>query len=508
MDCIITIEIGTGAIRVVAFDLKGTILGSSKGSYPTFHAKPDFSEQDPEQIFITMLYILKNFLNDTIHPRKYKVVCLCFSSAMHSVLPIDKNGVPLGNAMVWSDNRAKKEADELKTSELGRTLYRATGTPIHAMSPLNKITWLRNNDRERFTTAQKFLSIKTYIIQQLTGEYIIDYSVASATGMLNIHTLKWESDALNTAEITKEKLADLVPVFYSPKKLKKEFQTSLGLTDDVKLIIGSSDGCIATLGAGGWGEGKATVTLEESWAVRVAGKEVLQDDKQRLFNYLITEGHYVSGGPTNNAGSVFEWYAKQFGDFKKAFDLEDCIENLINDASKVPVGSAGLIFLPYLQGERAPIWNANAKGVYFGLHINHEQQHFIRATIEGILYAIYSIGKTLEEHRAIKSLSANGTFASFPFWTQMMADIFDKPVHIKQGSGSDSVALGGFLLSATEIGLYKDLDEAAETVKLPDSFIPKKQDHNMYMKHYAIFERLSVKLFDEFEAIADLQQDN
>src|SRR5262245_52831548 len=177
MDCIITIEIGTGAIRVAAFDLSGNILGSSKGTYPTFHAKPDFSEQDPEQIFITMLYILKNFLNEKIHPKKYKVACICFSSAMHSVLPIDKNGVPIGNAIVWSDNRAKKEAGDLKNLDSKGALYNATGTPIHAMSPLNKIAWLKNNDKSRFAATQKFLSIKTYIIQQLTGEYIIDHSV-------------------------------------------------------------------------------------------------------------------------------------------------------------------------------------------------------------------------------------------------------------------------------------------------------------------------------------------
>jgi gluconokinase len=506
MDCVITIEIGTGAIRVAAFDLNGTMLGSSKGSYPTFHAKPDFSEQDPEQIFITMLYILKNFLNEKLHPKKYNAVCICFSSAMHSVLPIDKHGVPLGNALVWSDNRAKKEADDLKLSALGKSLYKATGTPIHAMSPLNKIIWLKNNDHDRFASAQKFLSIKTYIIQQLTGEYAVDYSVASATGMLNIHSLKWEEDALKHAGIQTEALADVVSVFYSPKKLKKEFQASLGLTDKVKIIIGSSDGCMATLGSGVWGDGKATVTIEESGAVRVAGKEILEDETQRLFNYVLTEQDYISGGPTNNAGSVFEWYAKQFGDFKKAFDLEDCMENLINDASKVAPGSEGLIFLPYLQGERAPIWNANARGVYFGLNIRHEQQHFIRATIEGILYAFYSIGKTLEEHRNFKALSANGTFSSYPLWAQMMADIFNKPVHTKQGSGSDSVAVGAFLLSATELGIYKNLDEAAKTVTLPDHFTPHTQNHNVYMKHYSIYERLTEKLLGEFEAIANLQR--
>ncbi len=508
MDCIITIEIGTGAIRVVAFDLKGEMLGSSKGTYPTFHEKPDFSEQDPEQIFITMLYILKNFLNEKIHPKKHTVVSICFNSAMHSVLPIDKNGVPVGNAIVWSDNRAKKEATELKNSDLGKSLYKATGTPIHAMSPLNKIKWLKNNDTDRFAAAWKFLSIKTYIIQQLTGEYVVDHSVASATGLLNIRTLKWETTALNRAGITEGQLADVVSVFYTPKSLKKEYQMSLGLNDKVRIIVGSSDGCMATLGAGVWDDEKATVTLEESGAIRVVGKEILQDEKQRLFNYILTEGNYVSGGPTNNAGSVFEWYAKQFGDFKKAFDLEDCIENLINDASKVPAGAQGLIFLPYLQGERAPIWNPNARGVYFGLNIKHEQRHFLRATIEGILYAFYNIGKMLEEHRPFKSLSANGTFAAYPLWTQMMADIFNKPVYIKQNSGPDSVACGGYLLSATQLGMHKNLDEAAQKVKLLDSFHPQQRNHNIYMSHYAIFERLSVKLFDEFEAIADLQHND
>ena len=218
-----------------------------KGSFPTFHSKPDYSEQDPEQIFITMLYILKNFLTEKIHPKKYKVASICFSAAMHSVLPIDKNGVPLGNAMVWSDNRAKKEAQELKASSLGKILYNATGTPIHPMSPINKITWLKNNDKERFKLAQKFLSVKTYIIQQLTGEYISDYSLASATGLLNIHTLGWENSALKYAGINADKLPDLVSIFYSTTKLKKEYQTSLGLPAKVKIIAGSSDGCLATL---------------------------------------------------------------------------------------------------------------------------------------------------------------------------------------------------------------------------------------------------------------------
>lgn len=502
-NCIITIELGTNAVRVLAFDLNGNTIGSMKGSYPTFHTQPDYSEQDPEQIFITMLYVLKNLLTEKIHSKKHKVVCICFSAAMHSVLAIDKNGVPLGNAITWADNRGKKEGQELNNSSLAKTIYQATGTPIHPMSPLIKIAWFKNHDKEKFKQTSKFLSIKSYIIQQLTGEYLTDYSLASASGFMNIHKLKWEPDALAYAGIKSDKLPELATVFSSPGQLKKEYQTSLGLSASTKIIIGSSDGCLATLGAGVWSEDKAVITIEDSSAVRVVGNKVLKDEKRRFFNYLLTENCYISGGPSNNGGIIFEWFAKQFGDFSKPFDLEFSMENLINEATKLEPGSDGLLFLPYLQGERAPIWNANARGVYFGLNIKHEKSHFIRATIEGILYEIYSIGKILEEHRSIKNLSVHGSFASLPFCTQLIADIFNKPVALRKNS--DSIAFGAFLLSATEMGIYKNLDEAAQTVILPDQYFPKKQNHGIYMKYFKIFERLSTKLADEFEDIANLQ---
>ena len=160
--------------------------------------------------------------------------------------------------------------------------------------------------------------------------------------------------------------------------------------------------------------------------------------------------------------------------------------------------------MPYLLGERAPIWNPNARGSYFGINIKHERQHFVRATIEGILYEIYSIGKTLQEHRSIKSITVNGSFASIPVCAQTLADIFNMPVSV--GKNPDSNAQGAFLLSATDMGIYKTLDEAASSVLLSSNFIPHKGNHILYMQYFSIFERLSAKLADEFEAIANLQQ--
>ena len=505
MECIITIELGTNAVRVYAFDLNGNIIGSLKGYCPTFHSEPDYSEQDPDQIFITMLYVLKNLLNEVLHPKKYKVRCICFSSSMHSVLAVDKRGIPMGHAITWADNRANREAAELNKSPLGKKIYSATGTPIHPMSPLTKIAWIKNSEKEKFKQVSKFLSLKAYILQQLTGEYVIDYSIASATGLLNIHKIKWEPESLKFAGITAAMLPDLVPVDTKVGKLNKAYQASLGLSADTKILVGSSDGCMAVLGDGVNDEGVATITVEDSGAVRVVSDKVMQDDKQRFFNYLLTENKYISGGPTNNGGVIFEWFTRQFGDFKNPFDLEHTMLELINDASKVPAGSDGLIFLPYLLGERAPIWNPNARGVFFGINIKHEKSHFVRAAIEGILYEIYSIGKTLQEHRTINSLSINGSFGTLPFFTQMVADIYNKPVRLRQNY--QSVSYGSYLLSATEMGIYKSLDEAAKTVVLPDLATPDKQNNKMYLKYYPIFERLSTKLATEFADIAALQHE-
>lgn len=505
MECIITIDLGTNAVRVMAFDLKGNVIGSTKGTYPTFHVEADYSEQDPEQIFITMLYVLKNFLTEKIHPKGYTVVSLCFSATMHSLLMVDKSGVPMGNAITWADNRGKREAQELKNSALGKQLYEATGTPIHPMSPLVKVTWLARHDAERFSRTSKFLSIKSYVLQQLTNGYVLDYSLASATGFFNNQTLQWEQAALDYAGIEADRLPDLVPMFHSPGKLRKEFQTSLGLRDSVKILVGSSDGCLATLGGGVWDEGKAIITVEDSGAVRTIGKHVIRDTNQRLFNYVLTENCYVSGGPTNNGGVIFEWYAKQFGDFRNPFDIEHTIQHLVHEASEVPAGSQGLLFLPYLLGERAPIWNANARGTFFGINIKHEKQHFVRAVIEGILYEIYSIGKTLQEHRTINSLTVNGSFASIPLCAKIIADLFKMPVSI--GKNPDSIAQGAYLLSAYDMGIFKSLDEAARTVVLSTTYSPNTIHHRSYQRYFSVFEKLSTRLSAEFEELSDLQHE-
>jgi gluconokinase len=155
-----------------------------------------------------------------------------------------------------------------------------------------------------------------------------------------------------------------------------------------------------------------------------------------------------------------------------------------------------------LLGERAPIWNAQARGVFFGVNINHERKHFARAVIEGILYQMYSIEKMLQEHRNIKEISVNGSFASIPFCTQLIADIFNLPV--RTSTNASSVSMGAYLLTATDIGVYKSIEEASRSVSLTESFKPNNHNSSVYARYYSVFEDLTGKLASNFEALANL----
>ncbi len=503
MEIITTIDIGTTAVRIVAFDYLGNKIAYKKGSYPTFHPQPDYSEQDPEQVFITVLFILKSFLNELQSSKKYKVKGLVFSSSMHSVLSVDKKGTPLGNAMIWADNRAKNIAEEIKYSEFGNEIYHNTGTPIHAMSPLSKITWLKQNDFALFEKTHKFISLKEYVFKQFTGEYMIDYSLASATGIFNIRKLQWDPVAMEMAGIRPNQLSEAFTIFNADAKLKPELAKTLNIPSQTKIILGSSDGCMATIGTGVFAEGHATVTITSSGAVRVLTKEIIEDSHKRLFNYILDNNYYITGGPTNNGGVVFDWVTKQFGDFKNGIDFDEVMHKLFNEALHVPAGAEGLLFLPYLLGERAPIWNSNARGCYFGININHESKHFCRATIEGIAFELLSIGKVLEKYKKIDKLSLTGTISTLPLWGNLVSDIFGKKVNLSQNTNNTN--LGSALVGLTGMGVFTDLKEAAKIIKPETEFEPNFNNHEIYSKYYRIFSQLTQKLTEEFKLISELQ---
>jgi len=495
MQYIIGIDIGTSNTKAVAFGMAGEIISNASVSYGALQSAPGYHEQDPDIFFNAVMDTLDEVLQKN---KKNVLTGISFSSAMHGLMAVDKEGKPITHIITWADLRSKEQADKLKGSEEGARIYQHTGTPIHPMSPLCKLMWMKENDPITFAVAHKFISVKEYVFFKFFGEYVIDHSIASATGLFDIYSLQWYDEALRAAGIHVRQLSTPVSTTYIQKGLKKRYADTLGIPSDTCFIIGASDGCLANLGTNAVDPGDTSITIGTSGAVRMISEKPSYDPKQRLFNYLLTEQTYVSGGPINNGVVLLKWYAENFLD--QSFTNTDGFDWYFEKACSVSAGCSGLIFLPYVMGERAPVWDADAKGVFFGIHSKHTQAHFMRAIIEGISFALLEVTKSLEETiTPATNIYASGGFIHSKEWLQILADVFGKKIHVT--NASDASALGAAILGLAALGFLENLSQAKSFITVQDTYFPKDEQHRIYMANYVVYASLYHKLKEEFSKI-------
>ncbi|MBS1602151.1 MAG: gluconokinase [Bacteroidetes bacterium] len=486
MRYIIGIDIGTTNTKAVALTDEGEVLGSASASYPVFSAGEGQHELDPEQLLEAVLAALREVRRQTSGVAGLAGISL--SCAMHSLIAVDMEGVPLTRAITWADLRPAPYAKALRESAAGRRIYQRTGTPVHAMSPLCKLIWLKAAEPAVVARAARYISIKEYIWWRLFGEYKLDLSLASATGLLDIRSCGWYPEALSVAEIDAGQLSELVPCTYTATGLSKEFE-GLGLPSGLPFVIGASDGCLANLGSGAIRPGETALTIGTSGAVRMTAPAPEYDVRQRIFSYILTSRHYVCGGATNNGGNVLQWYSNSV--LKK--DGE--IGFLEREARAVAPGCDGLVFLPYLRGERAPVWDADAKGVFFGVRSVHEQRHFIRSILEAVCYSLYQVGASLEETLGpIEHIFASGGFTQSKLWLQLVADVFMRRVYVT--GTADASAMGAAMMGFYALGVVPDLEDTVKMVKVVETYEPDGARHAIYMKNFKIFGELYSRLRD------------
>ena len=490
MRYVIGIDIGTTNTKAVAYTEGGIVLDSAEASYHLFVDGKGMHELDPACLFDAVITVL---LRVTEHRADgEEAVGVSLSCAMHSLILVDADGNPLTRALTWADSRSEGSAKLLNHSEAGRRIYRQTGVPIHAMSPLCKLLWLKDKQYDLFRRAARFISIKEYVWWRLFGKYQVDFSIASATGLMDIRRLEWYEESLAMAGIQKGQLSELVACTHSESALLPPWR-SLGFAEGMPFVIGGSDGCLANLGTGAVHGGETALTIGTSGAIRMAVSSAKSDPQERLFCYILSEKIYISGGATNNGGNAVQWYADLiFG--KGNWDLA-ALDRLVAEADSVPPGCEGLIFLPYLLGERAPVWDADAKGAFFGVRSIHDQRVFMRAILEGVAYSLRQIGQTLEETIGpIARIHASGGFTRSPFWLQMIADIFDRTVVVS--SEADASAVGAAMLGWMALGVFAGPGEAVALVKTEAVYEPDAGRHADYEKNYRVFTQLYERLKD------------
>lgn len=472
---IIGVDIGTSSTKSIVQGMNGKVLATFQQAYTTQHPQPGYSEQDPEVI----LAAVKAGIRAVVAQAGGAPAAISFSSAMHSIMAVNAAGSPLTPLIIWADNRSEPYALALRDTPEGQLIYRQTGTPVHAMSPLCKIMWLREQQPSLFAQAALFPGIKEYLFHHFFGIYIIDHSIASATGLFDIHTLQWCEPALAAAGITAQQLPQPVPANHIVTGLQAALAEELGIPANTPFVIGGSDGCLAQLGSGALDEGHATLTIGTSGAVRMAGSRPLTDAHARLFTYLLTDNIYITGGATNNGGVVLQWLVRDF-----LQQPLSALNGLVNDALAVDAGR--LLCLPYLLGERAPVWNSHASAAFIGIQPQHTAAHFTRAVLEGICFALFSIKQALSETAGpVRKISVSGGFTSSPGWIQLLADIFGQDMYLQQES--DASALGAIMLAAQALGWAK---AEVSTVETPVVFKPDQSRFEGYQGKYRRFLEL------------------
>lgn len=484
MPSILAVDIGTTSAKAIVITHEGNVLSTAREFYSTHRPRPDFAEQDPEEIFQAVLKIIRIAAAQT----KEKIETISFSSAMHSLMAVDEQGKSLTPLILWSDLRSTEEAIHIRSVN-GHAVYEETGTPIHPMSPLCKILWLKNNQPEIHRKALKFIGIKEYIWFNLFGEFVIDHSVASATGLFNSSKMSWSPAALALAGITKDKLSAPSSVYRIFKTTNARYTTDLGLGKDTSWIIGASDGCLANLGSHAMEDDVLSLTIGTSGAVRKTVRKNSPDPVGRTFHYMLDEDTLVTGGATNNGAILLQWYAENF--LKEKIN----IQSFGDRAARVTAGSNGLIFLPFLFGERAPIFDPEASGVFFGVRHHHGTEHFMRAILEGIGYALFSIAEVVEKNSGgYKRLMASGSFVESPHWVQIIADIFGKEVHV-QGQ-EDASALGAALMGFKALKIESHFQFSAEKTYQSESI-----SHRKYREYFSVYQELYPHLSKDFHRL-------
>lgn len=489
---ILGIDIGTGSTKAVAVTLTGDTLGVTQNHYSINSPEPGYSEQDPLLIWDAFVKCLQ----EIIAKIGYAPEAVSLSSAMHSIIPVDDNGAALYPMITWADARSEDIAQDLRNSAQAETIYKVTGTPVHAMSPLCKLIWLRAHKPDLFAQTHKFISVKEFIWFKLFNNFEVDYSIAAATGLFDILKLQWSTEACALACISADKLSNPKNTTYYRNDLNASTAKLLGITQQTNFVIGASDGCCANLGSHTIGPGIAALTIGTSGAVRITSTRPVYNFEGMIFNYLLNQNTFVCGGAVNNGGIAINWLLKNFLQKEKLSETD--YDELFNTIETIPAGSDGLLFLPYLYGERAPLWDTKSSGAFINIKPAHTRAHFLRAALEGVCFALYNVLKTVEDASVtIIQVNISGGFVSSGVWTQILADITGKKLVVLQPEDASAVGAIYLAMQVLHPEKYDELTNISNATIIQ----PNSQNHERYIKMFPLFKKLYFDLKDSMHLL-------
>lgn len=495
---IISVDLGTGSVRACLVNQSLEILNKVVRPLSLITDPSGKAVQDTQKIIKTAYACIRETLKWGIR-NDAAPYALCFSNASASLVCLDSDFKPSGPALTYADLRASKESQFL-IKTYGNDTFRRTAAPVHASYWLPKFLWLTNSGYD-LSQSSYFCTIKDLLVFQLTGQFVIDKSNAAATGMCNAITGDWDERLLAIAGIRADQLPKVHPTTAIFTPIHAEEALSINTPPNLKIVLGAMDGVLSSLGAGAFKPGQVTTMIGSSGACRVAADSPLIDqDKLKTWSYPLDDQIWIRGGAMNNGGLVTKWLVQNFSGSQKASDKS--YHELFEAAEKIEPGANGLIFLPYLFGERAPIYDEDARGVYFGLRNSHHLGHFARAGLEGILMALYSIYETIhpDKEDAVE-IRATGGYLRSELMLQIQADIFGSQIKIPQNL--EGSIIGAAALALKACGAIETYDEIVKFITIERQIQPNMANAQKYQAVFRHFKVLYEHLQPVFQLIAE-----
>lgn len=485
------IDIGTSACKVAVFDKRGKVLATANGAYSVYYPHPGWAEQNPDEWWEAVCGAVKDTLKKG-EIQAEEIAGVGIDGQSWSAIPMDKEGKVLTNTPIWMDTRAKDICDEFNERYGADTFFELAGNSLQPSYATAKIIWYQRNMPEVYEKIDKILQSNSFIAYKLTGVMTQDLSQGYGFHCFDMRTGTWDEEMCEKLGIPRQILPEIYACHEIIGTVTQKAASECGLAVGTPVVAGGLDAACGTLGTGVLHNGETQEQGGQAGGMSIC-TDTYKADPRLILSYHVVPDCWLLQGGTTGGGGVMRWLEKEFAAFEREEGKrigKNSLTLLNEIAEQVSPGSDGVVFLPYMSGERSPIWDPDAKGVFYGLDFSKTKGHFVRAAMEGVAYSLrHNLEVAKEAGAEVSVLRAMGGSANSLLWTQMKSDVTGKPIVVP--SSDTATTLGAAILAGVGIGMYESFEEAVQlTVENKRFHEPNLEHKNVYDKNYEIYLEL------------------
>jgi xylulokinase len=481
-------DLGTSGDKATLFTFDGELVDSRVSAYPTVYLNDTWAEQDSELWWTAVCSSTRSLLQGR---DPADVAAVCFSGQMMGCLCVDRRGRPLHNSLIYCDQRAEPQARSLVERLSPAEVYRTTGHRVSSSYSVEKLMWVRDNEPDVYRATDKMLNAKDYLNFRLTGVLCTDHNDASGTNAFDLRSLSWSARVLEAAGIAVEKLPRAVQSTAVIGEVTREAAEASGLRPGTPVVAGAGDGGCATVGTGSVVEGVTYNYLGSSSWISATTKQPVYDDQERTFTWAHpVPGLYQPCGTMQTAGASYAWVRSQLcacEEQEARASAEDVYEIINREIELSPPGSHGVLFLPYLLGERSPRWNPHARGAWIGLGLETKRSDILRSVLEGVSMNLALILDIMRASIDPAQIILIGGGAKGRLWRQMLADVYGLPV-VVPAYLEEATSMGAAIIGGVGVGVFPDFRVVDRFVRVVETVFPRADAAAVYRARKPLFD--------------------